>query len=55
MVGLQGDSIFLHCNGAHNNYLKSDSCMCEACYRDYERGKCKVGVSKLVSTPSFVA
>ena len=32
-------SIFLSCNGAHDINLRSDSCMCDACYRDCLRGE----------------
>ena len=42
-------SIFLSCNGAHDINLRSDSCMCDACYRDCLRGEGKprwVGLSK---------
>ena len=42
-------SLFLSCNGAHNITLRSDSCMCDACYRDCLRGEGKphwVGLSK---------
>ena len=27
-------SLFLGCNGAYNISLRSDSCMCDACYHD---------------------
>ena len=27
-------SVFLSCKGAHNITLRSDSCICDACYRD---------------------
>ena len=32
---------FLCCNGAHNITLRSDSRMCDACYRDCARGEGK--------------
>ena len=44
-------STYLSCNGTYNITLRNNSCMCDACYRDYQRGVSKprwVGLSKYI-------
>ena len=50
-------SLFLSCNGAHSIILRSDSCMCDACYRDCLRGEGRprwVGLYKHYANTAFI-